>query len=490
MFMVHVSARNSQKKLISALVLATGLAGCSSQYSRFDASEYENTPAPVQVGQQPMRPQYLPPQPAQTAQAATTSSIQPVNQVAGSGAPQASQYASAYQFKPPHLPPANVGGGLQPSNPAYQPAAQVQPVYQQNIPEPVTRYPSGLQQPVVNSGPNVQPSAPYEQQVYPAQANTYDHTPTTGQVPAPYYAKGYPKAKPRFRQYASASMTQGSGSAFVSATPKVLPQAKVNALGATASTGYATATAAQLQQSSHTTSLPQASAQYAQNVQPAPQNQQVAAVSQNQSVYNQPVTTQPVMQSTQSGQHQPVRQVPTSAGSSSSAQVAPQQQQVVAQQPAPAVQKQPQEQQVAAVTPTQPTTTDNTASGSTKFFRWPVRGRIISDFGQKPGGKRNDGINLAVPEGTDIKSVEDGTVVYAGNELKGFGNLILIRHAGGWVSAYAHNKTLGVKRGDKVNRGQVIAASGATGSVSQPQLHFELRKDNLPVDPLLHLPTS
>ncbi|MTI15867.1 LysM peptidoglycan-binding domain-containing protein [Rhodobacteraceae bacterium RKSG542] len=127
---------------------------------------------------------------------------------------------------------------------------------------------------------------------------------------------------------------------------------------------------------------------------------------------------------------------------------------------------------------------------SERYFRWPVRGRIISEFGPKPGGERNDGINLAVPEGTEVKAAEEGTIVYAGNELKGFGNLVLIRHDGGWVSAYAHNKTLHVRRGDVIRRGQTIATTGSTGSVSQPQLHFELRKDNRPVDPMAYLPQS
>ena len=81
-------------------------------------------------------------------------------------------------------------------------------------------------------------------------------------------------------------------------------------------------------------------------------------------------------------------------------------------------------------------------------FRWPVRGRIISGFGTKPNGERNDGINLAVPEGTSVKAAEAGTVIYAGNELEGYGNLVLVRHADGWVSAYAHNSDAQVKRGD------------------------------------------
>ncbi len=120
-------------------------------------------------------------------------------------------------------------------------------------------------------------------------------------------------------------------------------------------------------------------------------------------------------------------------------------------------------------------------------FRWPVRGRIISGFGSQPNGQRNDGINMAVPEGTSVKAAEAGTVIYAGNELEGYGNLILVRHADGWVSAYAHNKDLLVKRGDTVRRGQIIAHAGMTGSVSAPQVHFELRQGSKPVNPLDYL---
>jgi murein DD-endopeptidase MepM/ murein hydrolase activator NlpD len=125
------------------------------------------------------------------------------------------------------------------------------------------------------------------------------------------------------------------------------------------------------------------------------------------------------------------------------------------------------------------------ANGTT--FRWPVRGRIIANFGSSPGGQRNDGINLAVPEGTSVKAAEAGTVIYAGNELEGYGNLILVRHADGWVSAYAHNKDLMVKRGDPVVRGQIIAHAGKTGSVATPQVHFELRQGSKPVNPLDYL---
>jgi murein DD-endopeptidase MepM/ murein hydrolase activator NlpD len=116
-------------------------------------------------------------------------------------------------------------------------------------------------------------------------------------------------------------------------------------------------------------------------------------------------------------------------------------------------------------------------------FRWPARGRIIQGF--KPGG--NDGINIAVPEGTSVKAAESGVVAYAGNELKGYGNLILIRHPNGFVSAYANNGNIEVKRGETVKRGQTIAKSGQSGNVASPQLHFELRKGTKPVDPTQYL---
>lgn len=127
------------------------------------------------------------------------------------------------------------------------------------------------------------------------------------------------------------------------------------------------------------------------------------------------------------------------------------------------------------------------ATGAISSFRWPVRGRVIAGFGPKPNGQRNEGINLAVPEGTSVKAAEDGVVAYAGNELKGYGNLVLVRHSGSYVTAYAHASELKVKRGDKVKRGQIIALAGQTGGVSSPQLHFEIRKGSTPVDPMQYM---
>jgi murein DD-endopeptidase MepM/ murein hydrolase activator NlpD len=125
--------------------------------------------------------------------------------------------------------------------------------------------------------------------------------------------------------------------------------------------------------------------------------------------------------------------------------------------------------------------------GGIPSFRWPVKGRIIAGFGQRPNGTQNDGINLAVPEGTPVKAADDGVVAYAGNELKGYGNLVLVRHSNGYVSAYANASQLMVKRGDAVKRGQIIAHAGQTGNVSSPQLHFEIRKGSTPVDPTKYL---
>jgi murein DD-endopeptidase MepM/ murein hydrolase activator NlpD len=126
-------------------------------------------------------------------------------------------------------------------------------------------------------------------------------------------------------------------------------------------------------------------------------------------------------------------------------------------------------------------------ASSTTSFRWPVRGRIIQAFGPKASGGQNDGINVSVPEGTPIKAAEDGVVAYAGSELKGYGNLVLVRHANGFVTAYAHASELNVKKGETVKRGQVIGKAGSTGNVTGPQLHFEVRKGATPVDPAQYL---
>ncbi len=127
------------------------------------------------------------------------------------------------------------------------------------------------------------------------------------------------------------------------------------------------------------------------------------------------------------------------------------------------------------------------ASVDSVKLRWPASGKVIAGFGSRPDGSHNDGINLQVPLGTEVHAAESGVVAYAGSELKGYGNLVLVRHDNGWVTAYAHNDEVLVKRGDKVKRGQVIAKAGKTGSVDKPQVHFELRQGSKPVDPIPYL---
>lgn len=116
-------------------------------------------------------------------------------------------------------------------------------------------------------------------------------------------------------------------------------------------------------------------------------------------------------------------------------------------------------------------------------FLWPATGPILSDFGSKPNGLHNDGINIAMPPNGPVYAAGDGEVIYAGDGLRGYGNLLLLRHAGGWVTAYAHNAKLLVGRGDKVKRGQAIARAGRSGGVSQDQLHFEIRQGAKAVNP-------
>ena len=146
--------------------------------------------------------------------------------------------------------------------------------------------------------------------------------------------------------------------------------------------------------------------------------------------------------------------------------------------------------------PPSPETTGTTGTAETQApaahgdgtFLWPVRGRVLEGFGTGQDGTHNDGINIAASRGAAIEATDGGIVAYSGNELRGYGNLILVKHPNGWISAYAHCDLVLVKTGQKVVRGQVIARVGATGNVSEPQLHFELRRGKKPVDPREYLP--
>ncbi|QQS13493.1 MAG: M23 family metallopeptidase [Rhodospirillales bacterium] len=148
-----------------------------------------------------------------------------------------------------------------------------------------------------------------------------------------------------------------------------------------------------------------------------------------------------------------------------------------------------------AVATTSPTATTATppkpvalpGAGAPKF-EWPVRGRTVRGFGAQADGQRNDGVNIAAASGTPVKAAEGGTVVYSGSEVKGFGNLVLVSHAGGYVTAYAHLDKLSVQKGAAVKKGQSLGTVGTTGGVAEPQLHFEVRQRNKPVDPASVLP--
>lgn len=150
--------------------------------------------------------------------------------------------------------------------------------------------------------------------------------------------------------------------------------------------------------------------------------------------------------------------------------------------PQPAVRAQPKQD------PAAPPARVVSAPADALTFLWPVDGRIISGFGPKSAGRFNDGINLKVSAGTPVRAAASGTVAYAGDAITGFGNLVLIRHDKGWVTAYGHNETLLVERGKQVRAGDPIARAGSTGAVSEPQLHFEIRRGRTALDPQLLLP--
>ena len=135
------------------------------------------------------------------------------------------------------------------------------------------------------------------------------------------------------------------------------------------------------------------------------------------------------------------------------------------------------------IDPGRPASAESSQGSIAGRFPWPVRGRVLASYGNMPGGGHNDGINIAAARGTPVQAIDAGTVAYTGNEVKGYGNIVLIRHANGWISAYAHLDGVTVKPGDAIAAGQIIAKVGDSGGVGEPQLHFELRRGKKPVDP-------
>ncbi len=121
------------------------------------------------------------------------------------------------------------------------------------------------------------------------------------------------------------------------------------------------------------------------------------------------------------------------------------------------------------------------------IFYWPTKGKVIATFGAKKGGRRNDGINILAPRGNPVRAAASGKVIYRGNELPAWGNLILIKHSNGWTSAYAHLDKFYVKIGDNLNAGDLIGVVGQTGNIDKNQLHFQIRKNSKPIDPMRYL---
>ncbi len=129
----------------------------------------------------------------------------------------------------------------------------------------------------------------------------------------------------------------------------------------------------------------------------------------------------------------------------------------------------------------------DTPARSGSRFAWPVKGKILSGYGTKANGLHNDGINIAASRGAPVKAAENGVVVYAGNQLKGFGNLVLVRHADKWMTAYGHMDSLSVSKGQTVKKGDRLGAAGSTGGVAGPQLHFEVRRGTEALNPAAYL---
>jgi lipoprotein NlpD len=146
---------------------------------------------------------------------------------------------------------------------------------------------------------------------------------------------------------------------------------------------------------------------------------------------------------------------------------------------------------VEVITPTEPSPAlakvpEPAPVPSEGAFLWPVNGKINSGFGPR-GSSFHDGVDIGAPEGAPIQAIEKGEVIYS-EQLRGYGNIVIVRHSGNLVSVYAHNQVNLVREGQTVERGEVVARVGSTGRVTGPHLHFEVRKNNMAQDPLRFLP--
>lgn len=177
----------------------------------------------------------------------------------------------------------------------------------------------------------------------------------------------------------------------------------------------------------------------------------------------------------------PAEEAPPEQGAVQDEQDAPEPAEAIETTPPAAAEEEEESVASATATPEQVSAPPPRSGGR---FLWPLEGEMIARFGPQGDGRHNDGINIAAERGAEVRAAENGVVAYAGNELRGFGNLLLIKHSDEWITAYAHNDRLLVSAGDTVSRGQVISQVGSSGSVGQPQLHFEIRKGTRAIDPL------
>jgi murein DD-endopeptidase MepM/ murein hydrolase activator NlpD len=440
--------------------VAVGAAGCSSETSRFGENPGSNPYAARASSRQPaaapIQPAAVPIQPTRTAAVES----QPLPQVQSANSPYAPQYAALQYEQPQYAPPP----------PQYAPP----PPPQYAPPQPVPP------QPVM---PYAQPAPQY---VPPQSVPAY--APRAPQYPPPQSVMPY--APPAPRSASDFSGAAGGAKLAHAAAPRAPTPASLPAPPAHSAIPLSTSAGSS-----------------AQTLLPTPPVYTVASgdtlgkvshryrVSVREiAVANGIAPDTPLKVGTRLTI--PVRTAPAGAPPGRLQPGAP----VVAQATPPrtytpaaaAPGKLASSEAAANVRLASPVETPSAEAGpnGAPGFRWPVRGRIINNFGARVSGSPNDGIDLAVPEGTQVRAADDGVVAYAGNELKGYGNLVLVRHSNGFVTAYANGSELLVKRNDQVHKGQVILKSGQTGNATSPQLHFEIRKNSAPVDPMQFLPAD
>jgi murein DD-endopeptidase MepM/ murein hydrolase activator NlpD len=429
--------------------VAIGAAGCSSEISRFGESPNSNPYAARASSRQPaaapIQPAAVPIQPTRTAAVES----QPLPQVQSANSPYAPQYAALQYEQPQYAPPAPQYVPPQPVPPYAPPAPQYMP------PQSVPAYaPPAPQYAPPQSMTPYAPPAPRSASDFSGAAGggaklahaAAPRAPTPASLPAPPARSAIPVS----------TSVAGSSAQTLLPTPPVYTVASGDTLGRVAH-------------------------RYRVSV------REIA-------VANGIAPDTPLKVGTRLTI--PVRTAPAGAPPGRPAPVVAQTTPTTAPRtyaPAAAAPGKLASSETAAnVHLASPVETPSAEAGpnGAPGFRWPVRGRIINNFGARVNGSPNDGIDLAVPEGTQVRAADDGVVAYAGNELKGYGNLVLVRHSNGFVTAYANGSELLVKRNDQVHKGQVILKSGQTGNAASPQLHFEVRKNSAPVDPMQFLPAD